>query len=52
MIQNILFTKQKQAHRLRKQMYGYCGGRDRVTDWNWYVCTAIFKINNQKGPTL
>ena len=27
MIQMNLFTKQKQTHRLRKQIYGYQGGR-------------------------
>ena len=27
MIQMSLFTKQKQTHRLREQIYGYDGGR-------------------------
>ena len=55
-IQMNLFTKQKQTHRLREPTYGYqgrrVGGRDRVGVWDWHVHTAVFKIDNQKGPTV
>ena len=27
------------------------GGRDRLRVWDWHVHTAIFKIDNQQGPT-
>ena len=26
--------------------------RDRLTVWEWHVHTAIFKIDNQYGPTV
>ena len=56
MIQMNLFTKQKQTHRLRERTYGYqrgrVGGRDRLGVWDWHVHSAIFKIDNQQGPTL
>ena len=49
-----LFTKQKQTHRLRKQTYGYQGGkvsrRDKLGGWD--IHTTIYKINNQQGPTI
>ena len=48
MIQMNWFTKQKQIHRLREQIYGYQG--DRLGVWNWHVHTAIFKIDI--GPTV
>ena len=52
-IQMKLFTKQKQTH--REWMYGWLpagerGGRNRLGVWEWYVQTAIFKINNQQRP--
>ena len=51
-----LVTKQKQAHRLREQIYGYqgrrVGGRDRLEVWDSHVHTAIFKIDNQQVPTV
>ena len=38
MIQMNLFTKQKQTHRIRKQIYGYqrgkVGGRDKLGVWD------------------
>ena len=38
MIQVNLFTKQKQTHRLREQIYGYrrgkVGGRDKLGGWD------------------
>ena len=48
-IQINLFTKQKQTHSLREQIYGYqewrVAGRDRLGVWDWHVHTAIFKID-------
>ena len=56
MIQMNLFTKQRQTHRLREWTYGYQGGRmgerDRLGVWDGYVHTAIFKVDNQPGPTV
>ena len=28
------------------------GGRDRLGVWDWHVHTAIFKIDDQQGPTV
>ena len=28
------------------------GGRDRLRVWDWHVHTAIFKVDNQQGPTV
>ena len=51
-----LFIKQKQIHRLRKQTYGYhegtMGARDSQGVLDRYVHTAIFKMNNQQGPSV
>ena len=33
-----LFTKQKQTHRQRKQIYGYQRGRDKYIDINESLC--------------
>ena len=56
MIQMNLFTKQKQTQRLREWTCGYQWGRvegkNRLGVWNWYVHTAIFKIDNQQGPAV
>ena len=41
MIQMNLFRKQKETHRLREQIYGCLT-----------VHTAIFKMDNQQGPTV
>ena len=47
-IQMNVFTKQKETHRLREQTYGYQEEeRDRLGVWDWYVHTAVFKIDNQ-----
>ena len=54
-IQMNLFTKQKQTHRLREWSYGYGGkggGAEGLGVWDWHVHTAIFKIDNQQGPTV
>ena len=55
MIQMNLFTKQKETHRLREQIYGYQGvkvvGKDRLADWDGHIHTVIFKMDNQQEPT-
>ena len=28
------------------------GGRHKLGDWDWHVQTAIFKMDNQQGPTV
>ena len=47
-----LFTKQKQTHRLREQIYGCQRGRVRWRDskrvWKGHVHTAIFKMDTQQ----
>ena len=46
-------TKQKETHRLRKQTYG-CQG-EGWGEWvvrYGYVHTAVFKMDNQRGPTI
>ena len=55
MIQMNLFIKEKQTHRLREQTDSYQGGRvagERLGVWDWHVHTAIFKMDNQQGPTV
>ena len=50
-----LFTKHKQTHRLREQMYDHWGieaGRDCEGAWDGCVHTAIFEMDNQEGPTV
>ena len=57
MIQINLLTKQKQIHRLREQIFG-CRGKeeDGIKDtqgvWDGPVYTAVFKMDNQRGPTV
>ena len=55
MTQTNLFTKQKHNHRLGERFYGYEGGRmgERNSKgvWDGHVHTAIFKKDNQQGPT-
>ena len=51
-----LLRKQKEVHSLREQTYG-CqrGGKGQMGSWRvWdgYVHTAIFKMDNQQGPTV
>ena len=45
-----LFTKQKQTHRLQKQIYGYqrekVEGRDKLGVWDQHIHTTIYKIDN------
>ena len=31
---------------------GLGGSRDRLGVWDRYVCTIMFKINSQQGPTV
>ena len=51
MIQMNLFTKQKQTHRLWKQIYHYqrgkMEGRDKLGVWNKHIYTTIYKIINK-----
>ena len=50
-----LFTKQKQAHRHRKQTYGYQRGegeRDKLGVWDQQIQNTIYKIAKQQGPTV
>ena len=55
MIQMNLFTNRNRLTDLEKKLMvmgqGRVGGRDRLGVWDWYVHTAIFKIDNQQGPT-
>ena len=50
------FTKQKYTQRLREGTWGYqggrAGGRDSQGVWDSQVHTAIFKMDNQQGPTV
>ena len=51
-----LFTKQKQTHRLRGQIYGCQRGRVRWRDskrvWKGHVHIAIFEIDNQQASSV
>ena len=56
-IQMNLFIKQKQTYRLRGWTCSYWeqgkgGEEDRLGVWDWHAHTAIFKIDNQQGPTV
>ena len=31
---------------------GRVGGRDTMEVWDWHVYTAIYKIDNHRGPTV
>ena len=47
-----LVTKQKDTHRLRERTYG-CQGKRIVREIEMdIVHTAIFKMDNQQGPTV
>ena len=41
---------------LWEQAYGFqrgrMGGRDSQGVWDWHVHTAVFKMDNQQGPTV
>lgn len=62
MIQMNLLRKQKEAHRLREGTWGSAGvgvgggrrwGRGILKRvWDGYVCTAVFKMNDQQGPIV
>ena len=41
-----------ETYRPREWTYGYQGGRDSLGVWDWHVHTAIFKMDNQQGPTV
>ena len=28
------------------------GEKDKLGGWDWHIHTAIYKIDNQKGPTV
>ena len=52
-----LFTKQKQTHRLRNNLWlqgvgERLRGRDSLEVWDQHVYTAIFKMDYQQGPTV
>ena len=49
-IQMILFTKQKQTHKLRARTFGYLTGEGKLR--SLHVHPAIFNINNQHEPTI
>ena len=49
MTQINLFTKQKQTHRHRKQIYGYqrgSGWMDKIGVWDLSIYTPVYKIDN------
>ena len=59
MIQMNLFTKQKQTHRLREWINGCQAKREgreaweeEMGSWDWHVYSAMFKMDNQQGPTV
>ena len=47
-------TKQRQIHRLPERAYSCQKGRLRGKDrfWDGHVPSAIFKMDNQQGPTV
>ena len=50
-----LFTKQKQTHRHRNQIYGYQrekGARDKLGVWDQQIQTTTYKKDKQQGPTV
>ena len=56
MIQMKLFTKQKEAHRQRKQTYVYQGvkgvRRDRLGAWDSQILSITYKIHKQSDPIV
>ena len=50
-IQTNLLAKDKQTHRLQKQIYGYqkgkVEGRDKLGVWDSHIHTTIYKTDNQ-----
>ena len=54
MIQINLFTRQRQAHRIIENELMVAGGEGwgkGELGWDGHVHTAIFKMDNQQGPT-
>ena len=53
---NEVIKKQRQTHSLRERIYGCrgekMGGMDSYGVWDRYVHTAMFKMDNQQGPTV
>ena len=51
-----LFTKQKQTHRHRKEIYDYQEEmgweRDKLGVWDQQIQSTIYKIDGQRGPTV
>ena len=49
-----LFTKQKQIHRHRKQIYGYQRGSGEINqEFGINIYTLlIYKLDSQQGPTI
>ena len=46
-------TKKKLTYRYREQTSGYqCREGREEGVWDWHVHTAIFKMDNQQGPTV
>ena len=51
MVSKILFAKQKQTHRCRKQIHGYQGwkwGWEEPGDWNCHIHTTMVTDNHCK----
>ena len=51
-----LFTKQKQTHSHRKQIYDYQGEmgweRDKLGVWDQQIQSTTYEIDGQQGPTV
>ena len=51
-----LFTKKKQTHRHREQIYGHQRGkegeRDKLGVWGQQMQTITFRMDTQQGPTV
>ena len=46
-----LLTKQREAHRLRKQTMA-AEGTGQLGRWGWSGTHVIFKMDNQQEPTI
>ena len=56
---NELIYKTEQTHRLREwingcRAMGECGEEweEEIGSWDWHVYSAMFKMDNQQGPTV